>query len=288
MNDDDLLAREFELHRAHLRRVATRMLGSAAEADDAVQETWLRLHRSDPSAVENLGGWLTTVVSRVCLDVLRSRGARREDPTGRQPADLAVAGADDPEGEALLADAIGPALLVVLDRLTPAERVSFVLHDLFDVPFDDVAVILGRSPVAARQLASRARRRVRGTEVAGDDLGRRRAVVDAFLAAARAADFSGLLALLDPEVAVRADAAAVRLGAPEITIGPDAVAQTFSGRALGAEVALVDGEVAMVWSPDGVPKVAWLVTVEDGRVTAIDMVAEPDVLLAAVVTPGAE
>ena len=209
MDEHDWLAERFEAHRAHLRAVAYRMLGSLSEADDAVQEAWLRLSRSDTSVVENLGGWLTTVVARVCPDMLRSRKSRREEPLGAPLADPIVSREDgtDPEHEALLADSVGLALLVVLETLAPAERLAFVLHDMFAVPFDEIAPIVGRSPAAARQLASRARRRVQGAAAVPDaDLTRQREVVDAFLAASREGDFDALLALLDPDVVLRADA----------------------------------------------------------------------------------
>src|SRR5437763_12388687 len=208
MDDHEWLAERFEEHRAHLRAVAYRMLGSLSEADDAVQESWLRLGRSDASGIENLGGWLTTVVARVCLDMLRSRESRREEPLDTQVPEPIVSREDgiDPEQEALLADSVGLALLVVLDTLTPAERLAFVLHDLFAVPFNEIAPIVGCSPTAARQLASRARRRVRGAATVKDaDLTRSRAVVNAFLAASREGDFGALLAVLDPDVVLRAD-----------------------------------------------------------------------------------
>ncbi|GAA1871342.1 sigma-70 family RNA polymerase sigma factor [Pseudonocardia ailaonensis] len=281
MTDDELLARRFEASRTRLGAVAYRMLGSTAEADDAVQEAWLRLTRADPDAIDNLDGWLTTVVSRVCLDMLRSRGSRREQPLGdTNPAHEPVDSAD-PAREAELADAVGPALLVVLETLQPAERLAFVLHDLFAVPFEEVAAIVGRSPAAARQLASRARRRVRGSGGV-DDPGeaRRRAVVDAFLAASREGDFQGLLDLLDPEAVIRADGAAVAMGAEEIVRGAAAVAQTFSGRAKGARFALVDGIPGAVWSMGGAPKVVFLFTVDDGLVSAVELLSDPDTLAA--------
>ncbi|GAA3336732.1 sigma-70 family RNA polymerase sigma factor [Amorphoplanes nipponensis] len=272
MSETDQLARRFEADRPHLRAVAHRMLGSAAEAEDAVQEAWLRLSRSDTSAVANLTGWLTTVVSRVCLDMLRARAARREDGAGlpETPAGEQT----HPESEALLADAIGPALLVVLDTLTPGERLAFVLHDLFAVPFPEIAEIAGCSPAAARQLASRARRKVQGRE-AEEDRVRSRTVVEAFLAASRGGDFAALLALLDPEVVLRADAAAVRFGASELLRGADAVAGTFSGRARHARPALLDGEPGLVWAPGGTPRVAFAFTVAGGRITGIEQIAEP-------------
>src|SRR5262245_44253797 len=221
MNERDLLAERFEEHRSHLEAVAYRMLGSASEADDAVQEAWIRLSRTDTGEVDNLGGWLTTVVARVCLDMLRSRTARREEPWDAHVPErfASTERLADPEYEAVLADSVGPALLVVLETLAPAERLAFVLHDMFGVPFDEIAAIVGRSPDAARQLASRARRRVQGADTASTDPDRQREVVDAFLAAARGGDFEALLALLDPDVVLRADAAAVTTGAPREIVG---------------------------------------------------------------------
>src|ERR671922_292506 len=210
MDESDYLADRFEAHRTHLRAVAYRMLGSVSEADDAVQEAWLRLNRSDTSGVENLGGWLTTVVARVCLDMLRSRKSRREEPFGPHVPEPIVSREDgvDPEHEALLADSVGLALLVVLETLAPPERLAFVLHDIFAVPFDEIAPLVERTPTAARQLASRARRRVRGAPVPDLDLDRQRELVDAFLAASRRADFDALVALLDPDVVLRIDGGA--------------------------------------------------------------------------------
>jgi RNA polymerase sigma-70 factor (ECF subfamily) len=276
VNERDWLAERFEANRTHLRAVAYRMLGSASEADDAVQEAWLRLDRSDTSDVQNLGGWLTTVVARVCLDMLRSRRSRREEPLGEQPPTVSPANGSDPEQQALLADSVGVALLVVLDTLAPAERVAFVLHDLFAVPFDEVGSIVGRSPTAARQLASRARRRVQGAAVPDGDVSRQRAVVDAFLAAARGGDFDGLLALLDPDVVLRSDGAAVRAGASRELRGAPAVADTFAGRARVARPALVDGAVGAVWAPGGRPRVVFGFTIINGRIVEIDILADPE------------
>jgi RNA polymerase sigma factor (sigma-70 family) len=288
MRDDDWLAERFEENRPRLRAVAYRMLGSSAEADDAVQESWFRLSRSDTSDVQNLGGWLTTVVSRVALDMLRSRTSRREDPLddGTREAVAADDATADPEREAVLADAVGPALLVVLDSLAPAERLAFVLHDLFAVPFDEIAVILERTPVATRQLASRARRRVQGAGPrAGADPARQRLVVDAFLAASRNGRFEDLLALLDPSVVLRADQVAVdnaeagrAQGAPELARlirGGEAVAGVFSGRAQHAETVLVDGVPAAAWAPGGQPRALFRFTFDGDRITAIDMVGDP-------------
>ena len=280
MNQYDLLAHQFEEHRAHLRAVAHRMLGSPSEADDAVQEAWLRLGRSGAGGVENLGGWLTTVVARVCLDMLRARRSRREESLGPRVLEPIAARADggDPEQEALLADAVGPALLVVLDALAPAERVAFVLHDLFAVPFEEIAPIVGRSPTAARQLASRARRRVRGQSTAMDsdvDPTSRRKVVDAFLAASRAGEFEALLAILDPEVVLRADNAGVALGAWSGVRGAPDVARRFAG-VRGARPARMNGAAGAVWAPGGQPRVAFVFTVTHDKIMAIDLVADPE------------
>jgi RNA polymerase sigma factor (sigma-70 family) len=279
MDEQAWLAQGFEANRAHLRAVAYRMLGSPSEADDAVQEAWLRLSRSDTSGVENLGGWLTTVVARVCLNMLAARSSRREEPLGVHLPDPAGGPEHgiDPEQEALLADSVGPALLVVLDTLTPAERLAFVLHDLFAVPFDEIAAILGRSPAAARQLASRARRRVQGSSP-DPTAGRRRqrAVVDAFLAASRGGDFEALLALLDPDVVLRADPAAVQAGAAGEVRGAREVAGTFSGRARFARPALVDGAAGAVWAPGGQPRVVFGFTIADGRIVEIELLADPE------------
>ena len=237
MEKEKWLAEQFETHRDHLQRVAYRMLGSTGEADDAVQEAWLRLSRSQPAGIENLGGWLTTVVARVCLDTLRSRKSRREEPLDGEPQPAPGHERSlDPEREAELADSVGLALLVVLEALAPAERVAFVLHDMFDLPFEEIAPIVGRSPTAARQLASRARRRVRGGRTSSDVASQRR-VVDAFLAAARSGDIAGLLAVLDPDVVLRADRAAVRLGDVTELHGAEAVAANFKGKAQAARPA---------------------------------------------------
>jgi RNA polymerase sigma factor (sigma-70 family) len=279
--EHDWLVDQFETHRAHLQSVAYRMLGSRGEADDAVQEAWLRFSRADASDIANLGGWLTTVVARVSLDMLRSRASRREDPMGDQLTDYIERRGDgsEPEHEALVADSVGAALLVVLETLRPAERLVFVLHDMFAVPFDEIGPIVGRSPDAAKMLASRARQKVRRSDPAPDAAAaRQREVVDAFLAASRNGDFDGLLALLDPDVMIRADAAAVRMGSPEQTRGAHAVAGTFSGRALAARPALVDGTVGVVWAVGGRPKVVWDFVIEDGKVVHIDMLAAPETL----------
>lgn len=279
MPDNDWLAEEFETHRSRLRAVAYRMLGSPSEADDAVQESWLRLSRSGPDGVRNLGGWLTTVTARVCLDMLRSRTSRREEPL-----DPAAPGAVqdtrpgiDPEHEAVLADSVGLAMLVVLDTLAPAERVAFVLHDMFSVPFDQIGDILDRTPNATKQLASRARRRIEGADTdPASDLARQRQVVGAFLAASRGGDFEALLALLAPDVVLRADAATVQTGAESEVHGADAVARTFAGRARAARLALVDGAAGLVWSQGGQPRVVFGFTVTGGTITGIEMVGDPD------------
>ena len=279
VDERNWLAQRFEEHRSHLRAVAYRMLGSASEADDAVQEAWLRLDRSDTSAVENLGGWLTTVVARVCLDVLRSRQSRREEPLDAHVPEPIVSREprSDPEQQALLADSVGLALLVVLDTLPPPERVAFVLHDMFDLPFDEIAPILGRSPGAARQLASRARRRVQGATAApSPDRTRQRKVVDAFLAASRNGDFNALLAVLHPDVVLRADPAAVRMGAAAEIHGAKPVAETFRGRAQAAQSALVNGAAGLVWIAGGQPRVVFQFTTADAKIVAIDMIADPE------------
>jgi RNA polymerase sigma-70 factor (ECF subfamily) len=274
VEERDLLAKQFEDSRTHLRAVAYRMLGSRSEAEDAVQEAWLRFSRADTSDVANPGGWLTTVVARVCLDMLRSRNSRREEPLPAL-ADPPAEGTD-PEEQTLLANSIGPALLVVLETLAPAERLAFVLHDMFGVPFEEIAPIVGRSPMASRQLASRARRRVQGGGTAPDpDRAREREVVAAFLSAARDGKFEALLAVLDPEVVLRADAAAVALGAKAEIRGAEGVATNFSGRAAAARQAWVDGAAGAVWAPGGQPKVVFDIIIEEGKIVEITLVADP-------------
>jgi RNA polymerase sigma factor (sigma-70 family) len=284
MDEHDLLAQRFEENRTHLRAVAYRMLGSISEADDALQEAWLRLSRSDTSTIENLGGWLTTVVARVCLDMLRSRRSRREGPLGVHVPQPIVSRQDgtDPEREALLADSVGLALLVVLETLSPAERLAFVLHDMFGVPFEEIAPIVGRSPPAARQLASRARRRVRGAAPSPDaDLARQREVVDAFLAAARGGDFEALVAVLDPDVVLRSDGGVVRAGLTREVRGAAAVAEqalTFSRfvRSARTRPALVNGAAGVVsWSPDGRLFSVMGFTVRHGKIAETDILADP-------------
>src|SRR5918995_5700825 len=278
MEESDYLAQQFESHRDHLRAVAYRMLGSVSEADDVVQESWLRLSRSDDSKIENLGGWLTTVVARVSLDMLRSRKARREEPLEPHVPEPIVSREDevDPEHETLLADSVGLALQVVLDTLTPAERLAFVLHDMFGVPFDDIAPIVDRSPGAARQLASRARRRVRGGAPPPDvDLARQREVVDAFLAAARDGDFEALLEVLDPDVVLRVDRGPTR---PGVSLqGAAAVvneARRYAGGARFARPALVNGAAGFVVAPAGRPVALAGFTVAHGKVVEIDVLAD--------------
>jgi len=286
MDEHDLLAERFEEHRPRLRTVAYRMLGSPGEAEDAVQEAWLRLGRSGAGGIENLGGWLTTVVARICLDALRSRRSRREEPmdeprVGVRVPDPIVGREDrtDPEHEALLADSVGPALLAVLDTLTPAERLAFVLHDVFGVPFREIAPIVGRSPAAARQLASRARRRVRGGAAPPDaDPTRQREVVDAFLAASRGGDFGALLAVLDPDVVLRIDGGAARAGLSRGVRGARAVAEqtlTFSRLSPFARPALVNGAAGVVVAPRGRPFAVMGFTVKRGRIVEIDVLADP-------------
>ncbi|MFD5528697.1 sigma-70 family RNA polymerase sigma factor [Streptomyces virginiae] len=289
MDEGSLLTERFEEHRSHLRAVSYRMLGSLTEADDAVQEAWLRLRRTDVSEVENLGGWLTTVVSRVCLNMLRSRETRREDSLDAypaHPADLAVGREDtvDPEQEAVMADSVGLALLVVLDTLTPAERLAFVLHDLFAVSFDEIAPLLGKSSAATRQLASRARRRVKGAPlVAEADLARRRRVVEAFLAATRGGHFDDLVSLLHPDVVLRADKAVGPTPRPLVVTGAVTVAtgaMAAMQQARATQPALVDGTVGLAMAPLGRLFLVLRFTIEDGLITEIDVVAEPERLAA--------
>lgn len=280
MEDEKAIARQFAAKRDHLRRVAYRMLGSAAEADDAVQEAWLKIARAETDAVDNLGGFMTTVVARVCLDMLRARRSRREDAIDAPDAtSTELAAATDPERDTLFVDAIGPALLVVLDTLGPAERLAFVLHDMFGVAFEEIGPIVGRSPLAARKLASRGRQRVQGMteEERPTDALRQREVIAAFLSASRAGDFDALLALLDPEVVVRADAGAVKLGAAPEQRGPGFV-RKLAGQARGARSATIDGIPSAVWAPGDKLKVVFDFTIAEGKIVAIDLVADRDVL----------
>ena len=282
MDERDWLAERFEEQRPRLRAVAYRMLGSVSEADDAVQEAWLRLSRTETREVENLGAWLTTVVARVSLNMLRSRSSRRETPLGVHVPDPIVDRADgtDPEHEALLADSVGLALLVVLETLSPPERIAFVLHDMFAVPFDEIAPIVDRSPEAARQLASRARRRVQGENAVPDaDLGTQRSVADAFLAAARDGDFEALLAVLDPDVVLRADVGPLPAGGSREVRGAREVAGQalfFSGLGLVLRPALVNGAVGAVSTRDGEPFSVGAFTIRGGKIVAIDILADPE------------
>ena len=281
MDDRDWLAERFEEHRPRLRAVAYRLLGSLSEADDAVQEAWLRLGRTETSAVENLGGWLTTVVARISLNMLRSRHSRQEEPLGVRVPEPIVDSADgtDPEHEALLADSVGLALLVVLETLSPAERLAFVLHDMFAVPFDEIAPIVDRSPEAARQLASRARRRIHGEQTVPDaDLDGQREVVEAFMAAARDGDFARLVAVLDPEVVLRADLGPLPAGGSREVRGAKAVATqavTYSRLGLAPRPALINGAAGWVTMRDGQPFSVAGVTVRKRRIVEIDILADP-------------
>jgi RNA polymerase sigma factor (sigma-70 family) len=294
LGDAEWLAERFEAARPRLQRIAQRILGSASESDDALQESWLRISRADVAGVENLEGWLTTVVARVCLDALKWRESRREELTPDDPRRdvVAIAPGERPEEEAILADSIGVAMLILLDALPPAERIAFVLHDMFDVPFDDIAAIVARTPEAARQLASRARRRVRGASAGRDAVTQRHdELVRAFLAASRAGNFSALLALLDPAATLRGDATVVAMGAAAYwqndlqagVKGADAVARTFSGRASAAQPAFIDGEPGAVWMHEGELRVAFRFTIADGRITAIDLVADPAAIAQSVI-----
>jgi RNA polymerase sigma-70 factor (ECF subfamily) len=283
MNERDFLARRFEEHRTHLRAVAYRMLGSLTDADDAVQEAWLKLGRSEPADIDNLGGWLTTVVGRVCLDMLRSRRLRREDPLESHLPDPVVSREDstDPETQALIADSVGLALLVVLESLTPAERLAFVLHDMFGLPFEEIAPIIDRTPVAARKLASRARRQVHGAAPGPDpDLATQRRVVDAFLAAARGGDLDALLAILDPDIVLRADTGTMPHGGMRILRGSAAVARqasTFQRMATASttEPVLVNGVAGLVSTIDGDVISIISFTIADERIVAIDILSDP-------------
>lgn len=290
MDDENWLAESFEARRAHLRKVAYRLLGSSSDAEDAVQEAWLRLSRTDASGIENMGGWLTTVVSRVCLDMLRARKTQPDESLESHLVEATMVEDDtNPEKEALFADSVSLALIAVLQTLEPAERVAFVLHDTFDLSFDDIAPIVGRSSAATRQLASRARRRIRGANAVCDtDPARQLEMVEAFLAASRGGDLDALLAVLDPDVVLRVDRASLQASevarargapalAPEIR-GAKAVAKIFSGRAQAAQPAFVDGAAALVWSHGGRPQVVFNFAIEDGRVVRIDQIADAEQL----------
>lgn len=288
MVTDDWLTERFESERSRLQALAYRMLGSRVDAEDAVQEAWLRLNRADTSDVANLSGWLTTVISRIALDHLRSRGGRRDRPSDLDDSEKGIKSEEEvgPEEEAVLAESVGLAMLVVLDTLDPAERVAFVLHDMFAISFDEIASILGRSPAASRQLASRARRRVQGADVPTGPAARHREIVDAFLAASRRGDFVALLSLLSPQVALRADAVAIAMaasrrdqGAPALETqvrGARAVAETFAGRAATARLAMVEGTFGAAWAPGGSPRAVFRFVTEEGRITDIEIVADPE------------
>ena len=295
--DDEWLADHFERHRPHLRAVAYRMLGSLTEADDAVQDAWLRLSRAGAEGVENLGGWLTTIVARVCLNMLRSRNHRREEPLAVRIPDPVISpdGEGHPEEQALLADSVGLALLIVLDTLTPDERLAFVLHDMFDLPFKQIAAVVGRTPAAAKQLASRARRRIKGSGMPAPDPdpGRQREVVDAFFAAARRGDFDALVAVLHPDVVARADFGTQHPAASVVISGADAVArQALLGGAIPAtrlHPALVNGAPGVVVTVRGRPFAVMTFTVTDGKIIGLDTIAEPERVrrIAAAVLPAA-
>jgi RNA polymerase sigma-70 factor (ECF subfamily) len=287
MDEKDWLTKRFDETRAHLRAVAHRMLGSASEADDALQEAWLKLSRADSREVDNVAGWLTTVVARVCLDMLRSRRSRREDALA---PGFDAPSSSNPETDVGVADAIGPALLVVLDMLAPQERVAFVLHDMFDLSFEEIAPIVDRTPAAARQLASRARRRVRGAGAPEPEIAPHRELVSAFLAASRDGDFERLVAVLSPDVVLRADDLAVRMAAanqrhrpprlePEVR-GASLVADAFNGRTRGVSPALVDGEAGAAWAMGGKLLSAWVFTIDRDKIAAIDVIMDPGPLAA--------
>lgn len=288
MEKNDCLTTHFEATRNHLQAVAYRMLGSRSEAEDAVQEAWVRLNRSDSESIDNLGGWLTTVVSRVCLDMLRSRKAAREDSFEEILVDLPEERANDWEEKFLVADAIGPALLLVLDKLTATERIAFVLHDLFDLPFDQIAPIIERTESATRQLASRARRCVRGATMPSKDVDRQQEVVAAFMLASRQGDFEALIRLLHPDVVLRADETAIKVstankarGAPQFKHeinGAETVANTLKGSAQGAQLSLVNGLAGATWGMKGKTVVAFCFVVNDGKITSIDIVMEKNTL----------
>ena len=276
MDERELLARQFDAHREHLHAVAFRMLGSATEADDAVQEAWLRIGHATADGVDNLGGWMTTIVGRICLDRLRARKARREEAfDGHEPEpDERRRHERRPDEDVELADSVGLALLIVLETLNPAERVAFVLHDMFDLSFDEIAPIVGRTSVATRQIASRARRRVQGASASGIDQRRKRAVIEAFIAASRDGDFEGLMAVLDPEVVLRGDAEAVRLGGGAEIHGAAAVASFFNGRARAAVPGFIDGEIGVLVPVAGRMLLAIEVEFDGEKITALDAVAD--------------
>jgi RNA polymerase sigma-70 factor (ECF subfamily) len=277
--DEGLMAEQFADERDRLQAVAFRLLGSRSDAEDAVQETWLRLARAEPGTILNLPGWLTTVVARISLDMMRSR-TRRDTLSDRLVEDSDPSRSAEPEDEAVMADSVGAALVVVLETLSPAERLAFVLRDMFDVPIEEISSVLGRSVPATKMLASRARQKIRGRgdAEAGADPQRQRAVVDAFLAASRGGDFEALVALLHPDAVLAADEASVRMGGPEMIAGAAGIAGLFSGRAQGAQPAFVDGGVGVVWMVRGAPRVVFDFAVEDGHGVHIDMLADPETL----------
>ncbi|WP_374077134.1 sigma-70 family RNA polymerase sigma factor [Bdellovibrio bacteriovorus] len=285
MEKKDWLAKHFEERRSHLKAIAYRMLGSAGEAEDAVQETWTKLSQSESEQIENLNGWLTTVVARVCLDMLRSKKSKREESLDDEIYEIPSDGSDNPETHFMLADAVGPALLIVLDMLTPAERIAFVLHDLFDLSFEEIAPIIDRSEENARQLASRARRRIRGAKNSQEDSERQREVISAFLAASRDGNFEALIKLLHPDATLRADETAVKIaeankakGAPQFKKeikGAKSVADTMNGKAAAAQLALINGLTGATWAPGGKPVVAFCFSVKDGKISDIEIVMDP-------------
>jgi RNA polymerase sigma-70 factor (ECF subfamily) len=286
MSQNDWLAKKFEENHAHLRSVAYRILGSQSEAEDAIQEAWLRLTKSDSQSIENLSGWLTTVVARVCLDVLRYRKTRQEESLEEQHFNSSEdSESQTPEDDVLLAESIGPALLIVLETLAPAERVAFVLHDLFDLSFEEIAPVIGKSEMATRQLASRARRRIRGAKETSEEERQKRAIVSAFLKASREGDFASLLQLLDPAVMLRADEVAVKVahankskGAPGFQSkmqGAQTIAELFKGKAAAASLALINGTVGSTWISGGKPRVAFAFNVTNGKITEIDIIMDP-------------
>ena len=276
MREDDWLAERFEAYRSEMRALAYRLLGSVTEADDAVQEAWIRLHRTDVGSVQNLGGWLATVVGRVCLDMLRSRAARREEPFDVRRPDPVTGPTDSPEEQALLADSIGLALLVVLNTLTPAERLAFVLHDMFAVPYEQIAPILDRTPAATKMLASRARRRVQAADSTPDpDPTRQHAVVSAFLAAARSGDFDALVRMLDPDAALTTDRMASQIGGAQPVHGAAAVAEQLYRRVQVVRLALINGRTGAAWASDGRPRVVFDFTVTFGKINAVAIIADP-------------
>jgi RNA polymerase sigma-70 factor (ECF subfamily) len=281
VDDANYLATQFEANRSHLRAVAYRILGNAHDVDDALQDAWIRLSNSDADQIENITGWLTTITARICLNILRTkqrRPAESFDDSFANVERLSERAAMSPEEQVVLADSVGLALLIVLETLSPAERITFVLHDMFSVPFDEIAEMLGKSPEACRQLASRARRRVRTANDPTADPQRQREVVDAFLDASKSGDFQTLLSLLSPDVELVADAAAVAIGAPERKDGPFDVATRFSGGARAARTALLDGLAGLVWAQGGKPKIAFEFTVVSGKVARIDMIGDEEIL----------